>query len=81
VLNKSVCKKCMSIEPCYTGHNPPQWREPIPWRYVTDEYESTNDEKNWSKGIVHCPLTLMEHEIKEIPKHCPYELEHIIATQ
>jgi hypothetical protein len=72
----------MSIERCNSGHNPPQWRVPIPWRdFVPTGDESTNDEKNWGKGIVHCPLTLAEHEIKEIPKHCPYVLEHVIATQ
>ncbi len=73
MLNKRVCKYCMSVELVNNGiRSKKEWFPPVPWRRV--------DTSNWNTHkLVHCPCKLRaEDSIYKIPNHCPYKLEQLM---
>ena len=77
-LNKEICKRCMSITPCFNGivdKEVKQTNDPVPWSTNSE----LNDEFYWGNGMVHCPHVTRERPFEEAIIDCPYFLEHSLC--
>jgi len=64
-LNKSICKRCWNkhFEKISLSTKGSEWNE--------------SDEQSWENGTVICLVSYSLIDITEIPKGCPYSLEHL----
>lgn len=85
MLNKSVCKLCLSKQPCVNGV-PFNISSQIRRKFYSKRTNETtgrieftnepcgwnqNDEKLWKEGFVHCPMITNSRKIKiiDFPPH------------
>jgi len=82
MLNKKYCQKCWTIVADSYNAN---------MKFYNDEMVigwSENDEKDWEKGIVYCPVDYRNEGekpytkiIEKPPDKCPFILENILDKE